>query len=188
MSNATLQNASVWNNQASPNLRALNTSVNDISTRLASIQTVTPGQLDNITNDIANINASVGLIKYNDNLRDASINALQSYQTNTVDSLLSSYSQRLNNAESLAVDSQYIATDVSNRLTSTLATAIEDVSNQLYVTNTSVNTAIARMNTSVNTVLADIDQRDFVTATALNLHDTSINYILGILRTNGLIN
>lgn len=210
LSSATLQNASVWNNQASPNLRALNTSLNDISTRLASIQTVTPGQLDNITNDIANINASIGLIKYKDNLRDASITALQSYQTNTVDSLLSSYSQRLNNAESLAVDSQYIATDVSNRLRFTLATAIADVSNQLavtnssitnltsktlaivsnqlYVTNTSVNTAIARMNTSVNTVLNDIDQRDFVTATALNMHDTSINYILGILRTNGLIN
>ena len=159
---------------------------------------------------IDNINASIGIIKYNDTQRDASITALREYQENTVDSLLSSYAQRINSVESIAVDSQYIATDVSNRLTSTLATAIEDVStqlaitnssitnltsntlaivsNQLYVTNTSVNTAIARMNTSVNTVLADIDERDFVTASALNLHDTSINYILGILRQNGLIN
>ena len=203
-------------NDVSNRLFVTNESLNEYNATLANHSAQISELYNNsqavaqVTETIDNINASIGLIKYNDTQRDASITALREYQENTVDSLLSSYSQRLNNAESLAVDSQYIATDVSNRLTSTLATAIADVSNQLaitnssitnltsntlaivsnqlYVTNTSVNTAIARMNTSVNTVLNDIDQRDFVTATALNLHDTSTNYILGILRTNGLIN
>ena len=198
LSHSVIQNASVLSNQALPNLRALNTSVNDISTRLASVLTV-PDALDSITNDIENINASVGVIKYNDNLRDASIIALREYQTNTVDSLLSSYTQRLNNAESLAVDSQYIANDVSNRLSSALAGNIATVNNIADSLNSSVNSAltnhtsfvnqsVANMNTSVNSVLNDIDRRDFVTAAALNLHDTSINYIITVLRNHGLIN
>jgi methyl-accepting chemotaxis protein len=213
-------------NDVSNRLFGTNERINEYSATLANHSAQIKELYNNsqavaqVIDTIDNINASIGLIKYNDTQRDASISALREYQRNTVDSLLSSYSQRLTNAESLAVDCNGIANDVSNRLTSALSDNITDINkiantlnssvnaamtnniatiNQITNTlNSSVNSALSTqtnfvnqsidgVNSSINVLIANVNERDFVTASALNLHDASINYILCILRNKGLI-
>lgn len=164
------------------------------------------GRIDNTASDMADVinnaveslNTSVGQIKYFDAIRDASIASLKEYQTNTVDSLLTSYSERVNSAESIAIDSKAIAEDVSAHLRQTLEVQNSSITTALTSTLASVDNKVSAINSSVSGVVTDIynefrtfedvvEERDFVTASALTLHDSSIIYILGVLRQNGLI-
>ena len=226
---STVANASIWNNQAAPNIRALNTSVNDISTRLTnhlndyvninsslSDLTFVVSQLDNATanaltalnssvrelynasqtqsyielsndvstlrntvsgntNSIDNINASIdqintslGLNGYFDHIRDVSINTLTEYVHTTVDSLLTSYTQRLNSTESIAVDAMAVANDVSTHFT-----ALNNNVNYIVDNfNSSIYARFDEIDSSINTT---IDERFAVINSSMADYQTNIN-------------
>ena len=220
---STVTNTSIWNNQAAPNIRALNASVNDISTRLAnhlndyvninsslSDLTSVVSQLDNATanaltalnssvrelynasqtqsyielsndvstlrntvsgntNSIDNINASIdqintslGLNGYFDHIRDVSINTLDNYVHTTVDSLLTSYTQRLNSTESIAVDAMAVSNDVSTHfaaLNNNVSYIVENFNSSIYSRfdeiDSSMNLKFEEMNSSLNTTFTN---------------------------------
>lgn len=163
---STVANASIWNNQAAPNIRALNTSVNDISTRLANhineYVSVNPSTIENLTTAIGNINTSIGLNYYFDHIRDVSINTLTEYVHTTVDSLLTSYTQRLNSTESIAVDAMAVANDVSTHFTAlnnNVNYIVENFNSSIYYRfdeiDSSMNLKFDEMNSSLNTTFTN---------------------------------
>ena len=235
---STVNNTSIWNNQAAPNIRVLNTSVNDISTRLAnhlndyvninsslSDLTSVVSQLDNATvnaltalntsvrelynasqtqsyivlsndvstlrntvsgntNSIDNINASIdqintslGLNGYFDHIRDVSINTLDNYVHTTVDSLLTSYTQRLNSTESIAVDAMAVSNDVSTHF----AALNNNVNYIVDNFNSSIYSRFDEIDSSIN---ATIDERFAVINSSLADYQTNINSSFADYQTN----
>lgn len=175
---STVANTSIWNNQAAPNIRALNTSVNDISTRLANhineYVNINPSTIENLTTAIDNINTSLGLNGYFDHIRDVSINTLDNYVHTTVDSLLTSYTQRLNSTESIAVDAMAVANDVSTHFT-----ALNN--NVNYIVDNFNSSIYARFDEIDSSLNATIDERFAVINSSLadyqeNLNNSFSNY------------
>ena len=163
---STVNNTSIWNNQAAPNIRALNTSVNDISTRLANhineYVNINPSTIENLTTAVNQINTSLGLNGYFDHIRDVSINTLTEYVHTTVDSLLTSYTQRLNSTESIAVDAMAVANDVSTHfsvISSNVNYIVDNFNSSIYARfdeiDSSINNTIDEKFAVINSSLAD---------------------------------
>jgi len=169
---STVANASIWNNQAAPNIRALNTSVNDISTRLANhineYVSVNPSTIENLTTAIDQINTSIGLNYYFDHIRDVSINTLTEYVHTTVDSLLTSYTQRLNSTESIAVDAMAVVNEVSTHFT-----ALNN--NVNYIVDNFNSSIYARFDEIDSSINATIDERFAVINSSLADFQTTLN-------------